>query len=48
MPNVPPKLDGKQRQSQDGEKFKLKLNDILNLKDSRTTIMIKNIPNKYT
>ena len=28
--------------------FKLNLNDILNLRDTRTTIMIRNIPNKYT
>eukprot|EP00347_Sterkiella_histriomuscorum_P003545 403363882 len=28
--------------------FKINLNNILNFKDQRTTIMIKNIPNKYT
>ncbi len=26
----------------------MNLSDIINLKDNRTTIMIKNIPNKYT
>jgi hypothetical protein len=34
--------------SEEKDKYRLNINDILNLKDQRTTIMIKNIPNKYT
>jgi len=29
-------------------KYKINLLDVLNGKDMRTTLMIKNIPNKYT
>ena len=37
-----------EKKEEEKMKFMLTLNDILNLKDTRTTIMIKNIPNKYT
>ena len=30
------------------ERFRLNLNEIVNGEDTRTTLMIKNIPNKYT
>jgi hypothetical protein len=37
------------RRAEDSEsKYKICLTDILNGKDTRTTLMIKNIPNKYT
>ena len=47
--SVPQVTEEPQRRRQkDPLDFKLNLNEILNYRDTRTTIMIRNIPNKYT
>jgi len=42
-------IDSRYERVEESEsKYKISLIDILNGKDTRTTLMIKNIPNKYT